>query len=74
MTKLNCAKKLKDVLNGTSAHVTAIVEKRKKGWEIITSVVDMNANAEASNQRQYRHCCNKITLKEVIEMLNRDFE
>jgi hypothetical protein len=73
MTKLNCAKELKDVLDGTSAHTIAIVEKTKKGWEIETSIVDMNVNQEASMQRKYKHCCNEITLKEVIQMLNTDF-
>jgi hypothetical protein len=72
MTKLNVARELKDVIDGTSGHTIARVWKTGRSWNIETSISDYN-DYDDDNSVIYKHYCNDITLREVIEILNKDF-
>ncbi len=72
MTKRQLVRELRDVIDGTSGHNVAQVWKTGRSWNMDTNI-SRNAFEYNEDSRIFDHCCNKITLKEVEQELNKAF-
>ena len=63
MTKQQTIRRMKDVISGVDSSTWIGIDKKKKGYEVYTSLRNPNM------QMNFQHFCNEITLVEVKKLL-----
>ncbi len=74
MTKREIAKELQEIMTGASGHTNAIVWKEGRSWKIETGLNKFDHRDYGLDSINYRHCCNEITIQEIIENLTEKFD